>query len=151
MTTPSGQISLGSVNAEMAVGGQRSLGDATTRGLAGIPAGQISLSKLKDKSNAPPTPTEQIEWRYMIDTTNVEPDFLVSVYENSFTTKFTWNSTAINDGSLVTSGNPTGTRITGADGQVFEIGQFKENWYGLINQPTKVTNKMYEIGRVYLA
>lgn len=51
MATPTGQIGLYDVRAELNRGGQISLGDGDVRQLAGRPSGQIAMSDLRGKSN----------------------------------------------------------------------------------------------------
>jgi hypothetical protein len=54
MTTPTGQISLDDVNAELDIspGTQINMNSAPVRGLAEVPSGAIAMSNLQGKSNA---------------------------------------------------------------------------------------------------
>ena len=50
-TTPTGQISIGDINTELGIIGERGLGDTDGRVLAGVPSGEISLDDYRGKSN----------------------------------------------------------------------------------------------------
>ena len=145
MTTPSGQISLGSVNAEVGAGGQRSLGDGTTRGLAGIPDGQISLSQLRDKSSY--VPTEHIEYKYDITPGNA-PYYVDNVYtEQGATILAAWDVAISDPANLQVAQIAEGFRFTGIDGGNYIVGPFVREQ---LLMGTKVYDE-YQIGKITIS
>jgi len=149
MTTPSGQISLGNVNAEIGAGGQRSLGDAATRDLAGVQGGQISLSQLHDKSAYVP-PVENVEWRYdatMESANNSAGIFVKQNSDGSANALLSWDGVWINDGiEVLFYGDPSGQQWQHPDGRLFRIGAYQQQFPLFVGGPP-FTNS-YQIGLV---
>ena len=112
MTLPlSGALAMSAVNTELsrATGATTSLGETTTRGLAGVASGAISFSSLYGKSNAAPAPT----FSPVSGTYNIANDGSVSfTITCSASATWTWSRSGSTLGqSTVTSGG-SATSIT---------------------------------------
>jgi hypothetical protein len=131
MTTPTGNITLGNVAAELGIGLPLTIGDGRCRALAGVPSGPITLGQLRGKSVGaaqPPAPVypprDQLLRQYCNGTT------LVGAYTDGMGTEYQQAIEFNSPSCGYVPPTPAGTLLSTYCSGTTKMGTFADGGYG---------------------